>query len=418
MATTPVTITQQVSPDPSMTTGPHHIIPLNTPVLYRTSGSTRAGIVVSIPADTIRPFYTVIDNRDQELVDVTPSNVTIWLNHVPAASVTPDATPTPTTTTPDYGEEKDKRSKRSKLELNTLPFNRDSCMTFHDSVWIQLARYEWDTPHGQHLLEHGSTELEIKKLSSDLFFSLSQGKTSTGTLATDAFPILKDPLYINQGVECYWKIFEEFCPLADHELPNLLREFNCLLQHSKESPQGFRSRLNVYRGWLTRAGLHKSDSDCVLQHAIGLQNGAYREAYVDLWKEFKRGRLSYQSTTLDTLVTEATIHIASNQRFCPEPGVYLPVAPPPSLRPTGTAAAPKARLAGKEKESEPPTGTAPSATDPQHVIDTLMSVSRCSDAAAKRILHTFRCPYHLIPWRGATTTDHFLNDCPTIADKY
>lgn len=31
---------------------------------------------------------------------------------------------------------------------------------------------------------------------------------------------------------------------------------------------------------------------------------------------------------------------------------------------------------------------------------------------------TFRCPHHLIPWKGGSkTADHFLNTCPAIAHK-
>jgi len=285
---TPVTINPQATP--TTTTATHQLIPLKTQIFYRTSGNTRAETVLSLPEATVRPFYTLIDNKDQELVYVSPNDSNIWINLVPlSAAVTPEANAPPPSApdTRDYSKEKDKRAKRGKLEIHTLPFNRESCMAFHDSAWIQLARFEWETPDDQHLLDYSTTTTEIRKLSSDLFFSLSQGKTSAGVPATDAFPILKDPVYINKGVECYWKIFEEFCPLADHEAPNLLREFNCLFQRSKESPQGFRSRLNVYRGWMTRAGLPKSDRDCVLQHALGLQHGAYREGYANLWKEFK-----------------------------------------------------------------------------------------------------------------------------------
>lgn len=79
----------------------------------------------------------------------------------------------------------------------------------------------------------------------------------------------------------------------------------------------------------------------------------------------------------------------------------------------------KARLVTDPGSQELSSKSQADSQDPQAVVDTLLSVARCSDAAAKRILHTFRCPCHLIPWKGGSKTeDHFLNSCPVISHKH
>lgn len=55
------------------------------------------------------------------------------------------------------------------------------------------------------------------------------------------------------------------------------------------------------------------------------------------------------------------------------------------------------------KQPAPPPLDGSGGANPDHVIDTSLTVSGCSDALAKRILHTFRCPFHLIPWKAATS---------------
>lgn len=93
-------------------------------------------------------------------------------------------------------------------------------MSFHDSAFISLACHEWETPDGDnHSLEHKATTTSLKELSGDSFFSLSRGKTTNGASATEAFPILKDPMCVNKGIECHWSIFQQHCPLADHAVP-------------------------------------------------------------------------------------------------------------------------------------------------------------------------------------------------------
>lgn len=294
-------------------------------------------------------------------------------------------------------------------------------MAFHDSAFISLACHEWETPDDSHLSENKVTTACLKELSGDLFFSLSRGKTTNGIPATEAFPVLKDPMCINRGIECHWNMFQQCCPLADHAVPKLLCEFNCLLQRSQESPRAFRSRIDVCRGWLLQADFPLSERQCVMQLAIGLQHGAHRDACKTLWMECKRGNLQCKQQSLESLVQDATVNLDADGKCCPEPGVCAVVPPAPSLRPTGTTTASgKARLAtDTQSGTTPPVDTSTDPRDPQAVVDASLTVSRCSDAAAKRILHTFRCPHHLIPWKGGSRTeDHFLNTCPIVSHKH
>lgn len=216
--------------DPPQPTS-HVLLPLGSNVSCRLNNRTKAGKVVSVPSPS-RPFCAVTDPATEDLEDAPPLDSETWaraIDIVRPVTSTPNnnAQPPP----PSVGSERHKITKRNKLEFaKLLPTNRDSCMTFHDSAWIFLASCEWDTPSKKHLLEHKETDDSVRQLSRDAFHALCRGTTSPGTPATSAFPILTDIANVGKGIECHWTIFEEFCPLADHQLLTLRCEFNCLLQ--------------------------------------------------------------------------------------------------------------------------------------------------------------------------------------------
>ena len=136
-------------------------------------------------------------------------------------------------------------------------------------------------------MELKKTTSDTKDLSSDLYRAFVNGKTKDTNLpATEAFPFLKDPEYVNKGIECHWAIFEQFCSLACCETARLVKEFNCILQRSGESPAALRSRLIVHMGWLSHAGYTISDRQAVVQLLIGLQCGAYAGAFDKLWMDY------------------------------------------------------------------------------------------------------------------------------------
>jgi hypothetical protein len=132
---------------PTMPTlDPHALIPLSSPVFYKTLGNTKAGVVISIPKSNVHLFYTVMDPTSQNLMGVPPNNASIWPNLVPMP--VPSNAPTIMVSNPCNSDNKEKRTKQGKLGLNNLPHNQESCMSFHDSTRIQLAHFEWDTRSG------------------------------------------------------------------------------------------------------------------------------------------------------------------------------------------------------------------------------------------------------------------------------
>lgn len=281
-------------------------------------------------------------------MEVPPADSAIWvteLSVLPTVATSVSLTVTPSSQSTQSSQEKDRHGKRGELEFTTLPHSWDTRMSFHDSAFISLACCEWETHDDSHPLENKGTTPALKELSGDLFFSLSRGTASNGVAATEAFPFLKDPMCVNEGIECCWSVFQQCCPLANHAVPKLLCEFNCLLQRSQESPRAFQSRINAHHGWLPQANFPISERHCVPQLTIGLQFGAHRDAHKALWMEHKCGTLKCKTQTMESLVQDATIHLDSDTKFSPEPGVPVTVPPAPSLRPTGASmVSGKARL--------------------------------------------------------------------------
>lgn len=217
----PVAIQTQKTP---ATIGPAPVtvmtIPVGQAVFCRDQACTSISGVASVPAPA-RPFHVVL-TKSQAPIEAALTESAMWLaspNPLSPTETEPQPASNPSTA-PNCGREKDRRSKRNKLEFNNLPVNRDACMAFHDSAFMALACHEWETGTDSHPLECEVTTPSLKELWGDLFCGIQKGKTSTGMAATEAFPILKDPACINKGIECHWSIFKQCCPLANHAVPN------------------------------------------------------------------------------------------------------------------------------------------------------------------------------------------------------
>lgn len=186
-----------------------------------------------------------------------------------------------------------------------------------------------------------------------------------------------------------------------------------------ESTSTFRSRLNVCRGWLLRAGMPVTELECVLQLAIGLENGLCRESHLPLWQLYHRGERHFRDQTVKSLCADAQVHLQSNVKHSPEHGVLAVVPPPPALRPTGvTMGGSKARAANGDNNPPANEKSNHDSSTPGDPVNTILQLGELSDDDAKHMHHTFRCPFHLIPWKGNKGNQHFLSNCPVLEGKH